>query len=223
MLHKTRGIVFKYFKYGDTSIIVKIFTEEFGLQSYIVNGARSTRSKGKIAFYQPLTLVDLVVYKKQNANINRISEVKCTNSLISIPYEIIKSSLGVFISELLYKCIKEDERDYPLFSFIYQSIIILDQLEKDYQNFHLIFIIKLSHFLGVGISSVGEFAYLHDEKTIQNISQLIDSDYNTKLFISNSSRRNILEALLNFYRNHIDNLGELKSIKILKSVLSTDS
>ncbi len=108
MLHKTRGIVFKYFKYGDTSIIAKVYTEAFGLQSYIVNGARSTKSKGKIAFYQPLTLLDLVVYKKKNSGINRISEVRCSQPLKTIPYEITKSSQGVFLSELLYKCIKED-------------------------------------------------------------------------------------------------------------------
>ncbi|MBA4056317.1 MAG: DNA repair protein RecO, partial [Marivirga sp.] len=71
MLHKTRGVVFRFTKYGETSIIVNIFTELFGLQGYIVNGVRSKSGKNRIALYQPLTLLDLVVYHRENANINR--------------------------------------------------------------------------------------------------------------------------------------------------------
>lgn len=221
MLYKTRGIVFKYFKYGDTSIIAKVYTEEFGLQSYIVNGARSAKSKGKIAFYQPLTLLNLVVYKKQNSGINRVSEVQCQYPLTTIPYNIIKSSIGVFISELLYKCIKEDESDPPLFQFLNQSILILDELEDDYHNFHVLFMIKLSNYLGFGISSADEFSYLHNEAIMTSLQQFIASDYNSALIVSNSVRRELLDILLDFYKTHIDSLRELKSMKILKSVLAT--
>lgn len=221
MLYKTRGIVFKYFKYGDTSIIAKVYTEEFGLQSYIVNGARSAKSKGKIAFYQPLTLLNLVVYKKQNSGINRVSEVQCQYPLTTIPYNIIKSSIGVFISELLYKCIKEDDSDPPLFQFLNQSILILDELEDDYHNFHVLFMIKLSNYLGFGISSADEFSYLHNEAIMSSLKQFIASDYNSALIVSNSVRRELLDILLDFYKTHIDSLRELKSMKILKSVLAT--
>ena len=84
MLHKTRGIVFRFTKYGETSIIVNIFTELFGLQSYIVNGVRSASAKNKIALYQPLTLLDLVVYHRENVNILRIKEVKCLHAYQTI-------------------------------------------------------------------------------------------------------------------------------------------
>ena len=77
MLHKTQGVVFRFTNYSETSIIVNIFTSAFGLQSYIVNGARGKSGKGKIALYQPLTLLDLVVYHRENASILRIKEVKC--------------------------------------------------------------------------------------------------------------------------------------------------
>src|SRR6187200_113375 len=101
MLHKTRGVVFRFTKYGESSIIVNIFTEMFGLQSYIVNGVRSRTVKSRIALYQPLTLLDLVVYHRENANINRIKEVKCLYPYQSIPTDIKKSALAIFIMEVI--------------------------------------------------------------------------------------------------------------------------
>src|SRR6186997_1907165 len=100
MLHKTNGIVFRFTKYGESSIIVNIFTGLFGLQSYIVNGVRSRTAKSRMALYQPLTLLDLVVYHRENANINRIKEVKCAHPFHSIFMDVKKSTIGMFILEV---------------------------------------------------------------------------------------------------------------------------
>ena len=108
MLHKTRGVVFRFTKYGETSIIVTLFTELFGLQSYIVNGVRSKSGKNKIALFQPLTLLDLVVYHREHANLNRIKEVKCLYPFQSIPTDIKKSALAIFIIEVINKTVKEE-------------------------------------------------------------------------------------------------------------------
>ncbi len=220
MLHKTRGIVFKYFKYRDTSIIAKIFTEEFGLQTYIVNGVRSSKSKGKIAFYQPLTLLELVVYKKANADINRISEIKCSYPLKSIPFEIIKSSIGVFLAEILYKTIKEEEGIKDLFDFVYHSIEVLDSLEVSYENFHLQFLIKLSHHLGFGISGDEQFPHLVDDQIISDVNKLIISAYNDQVKITSANRRVILDDILSFYKSQVDSFQDIKSIGVLKTVLN---
>src|SRR3954469_12504744 len=107
MLHKTRGVVFRFTKYGETSIIVNIFTELFGLQSYIVNGVRSKSAKNKIALFQPLTLLDLVVYHRENANILRIKEVKCLRAYQDLTSDIKKSSIAMFINEILNKAVKD--------------------------------------------------------------------------------------------------------------------
>ena len=217
MLVKTRGIVFKFFKYRDTSIIAKVYTEEFGLQSYVVNGIR--KSKGKIALFQPLTLLDLVVYKKQHTEINRISQFSCSNQFSTIPYQIAKSSIAVFLSEVLYKCIRQDEQAPALFDFIYHSILVLDQLESNYQNFHLQFLIKLSGHLGFGISGLEQFAHTTDPAMEMKIDQLIKSAYTDLLQIGNQSRRAILDDLIRFYHTHVDGLGEIKSIQILQTIL----
>ena len=86
MLHRTRGIVLSYIKYKETSIIVRIFTEAFGMQSYIVNSVRSAKSRGKMALYQPLSLLDLVVYHKSGKDLQRISETKFSYAYSSIPF-----------------------------------------------------------------------------------------------------------------------------------------
>lgn len=218
MLHKTRGIVFKYFKYRDTSIITKIYTEEFGMQTYIVNGVRSAKSRGKIALYQPLTLLDLVVYKKPTVDINRISELKCSNPLQSIPYEIVKSSIGVFLAEVLYKSVKEDESSPVLFEFIYHSIEVLDTLEKHYQNFHLQFLIKLSHHLGFGLIDMNNMPHLSGENLSQLFQVLINAKYGEALNITHEERKLILEDIITFYKVHIDSLKEIKSLKVLQAV-----
>lgn len=103
MLKKTQGIVIHYIKYRESSIIVKIFTRDLGLKSYIVNGVRSAKSKSKMALYQPLSLLDLVVYDKENASLNRISEVKLNYPFQRIPFDFHRSGVAMFVGEVLSK------------------------------------------------------------------------------------------------------------------------
>ncbi|HSZ26101.1 MAG TPA: DNA repair protein RecO, partial [Cytophagaceae bacterium] len=156
MLQKTRGVVLGYIKYGDTSIISKIYTEEFGLQTYIVNGVRSKSSKNKIAMFQSLTLLDMVVYHKENREINRISEIKCNTVFHSIPFEQKKISIVVFLAELLGKTLKEHYHNKELFELIIHTIAYLDEVQEHYENLHLQFMIQLASFLGFSPGSVDE-------------------------------------------------------------------
>jgi DNA repair protein RecO (recombination protein O) len=115
MLYKTHGIVFRFTKYGDTSIIVSIFTHLFGLQSYIVNGARSTSSRGIISLYQPLTLLDLVVYHREGAGILRIKEVKCLHAYQFIHQDIRKTTIALFLNEMINKAVKDQSNAHSFF------------------------------------------------------------------------------------------------------------
>jgi DNA repair protein RecO (recombination protein O) len=221
MLHKTRGIVFRFTKYGETSIIVTIFTDLFGLQSYIVNGVRSKSGKNKIALYQPLTLLDLVVYHRENANINRIKEVKCLYPYQSISVDIKKSSLAMFINEVINKTVKEESHATELCDFLIQSFIILDRMTEKSENFHLQFLFKLSRFLGFGAHHVNDVLGVRMTTTSneQLIQQLLTTDYAGIIVMENQQRREILDLILKFYADHIDNLGEMKSVSILREIL----
>lgn len=218
MLQKTRGIVFKYFKYRETSIIVKIFTEAFGMQTYIVNGVRSKSAKSKIALYQPLTLLDLIVYHKESADINRIAEIRCRSPFQTLSTDIRKTAIAMFMAEILYKTVKEEGEVTILFEFIYNSIEILDNLEGDYENFHLRFLLKLSKYLGFGMDSPDFFgSFSNDEQQV--LRTLLDSAYTTPVKITNESRRMILDHIIKFFQANVDSLKEINSIKILQEVL----
>ncbi|MBX2964574.1 MAG: DNA repair protein RecO [Cyclobacteriaceae bacterium] len=222
MLHKTPGIVFRFTKYGDTSIIVNIFTELFGLQSYIVNGVRSATAKGKMALYQPLTLLDMVVYYKENAQVKRMKEVKCLHQYHSLYADVKKSAIAMFLAELLNKAVKDESHAKELYDFISGSLIILDDAEKDFENFHLVFLVKLSRLLGFGAHRVEEVTgrKVVDSTLETLLEKVLVAEYDTSLSISVAQRRELLDVLLNFYKDHSDTPGEFKSVSVLKEIFT---
>ncbi len=135
MLHKTQGVVFRFTNYSETSIIVNIFTSAFGLQSYIVNGARGKSGKGKIALYQPLTLLDLIVYHRENASILRIKEVKCLHPYQSITSDFHKSTIALFLNEIVNKTIKDQSHAKELCDFLIQSFTHFDLQQPTLKTF----------------------------------------------------------------------------------------
>lgn len=221
MLYKTRGIVFRFTKYGDTSIIVNIFTELFGLQTYIVNAVRTKSAKSQIALYQPLTLLNLVVYHKENVAIARIKEVQCAHPFATLHTDVRKSTLALFLNEVLNKSIREQSHAAEICSFLFDSLEVLDRLNQGYENFHLIFLIKLSRFLGFGPHSVDEILVgrlINAEEEIV-LKSLLTTDFSEQIPMNNNQRRSLLSVILQFYKQHIENFGEVKSVQVLREVL----
>jgi DNA repair protein RecO (recombination protein O) len=230
MLHKTRGIALGYVRYRETSIIAKIYTEMFGIQSYIVNGVRSNKSKtNRIALFQPLTLLDMVVYhKKKDDTVHRISEMKCYAPFNSVPYDVAKSSLALFVTEILGKTLREEEANEPLFEFLEHSILYLDVADRGYENFHIQFLMQFASFLGFGIEGMNEFNQelrqnhypLNDDKVEeQACMNLLGNGYGVSVTLDRRRRTAILEKIIFFYKIHMDNLGEIRSLDVLKEVL----
>lgn len=219
MLHKTKGVVFRFTKYGETSIIVNIFTELFGLQSYMVNGVRSSSKRSKIALFQPLTLLDLVVYHKENANILRIKEVKCYHPYQTVTSEIRKSAIAMFINEVLNKSVKEQSHAGEIHEFIASSLIVLDQHQKP-ENFHLLFLLGLSKHLGFGPNLTEEVLGGHwmDEADEKVLKQLLVANYKSVPSVTYDQRQTLLTCLLRFYTSHVDNFGEMKSLPVLREI-----
>lgn len=222
MLHKTRGIVFRFTKYGETSIIVTIFTELFGLQSYIVNGIRSKTAKNKIALFQPLTLLDLIVYHRQHANIERIKELRCLYPYQSLTADIKKSTIAMFITELLNKTVKDESHTQEMYAFLSDSLMAIDGLTTNYENSHLVLMVKLSRYLGFGAQYVNEVlgGRITDEETEKLFKVILQSNYDQPIIMSNLQRRSVLDLLLKYYAEHIENFGELKSVQVLRDVLN---
>lgn len=241
MLHKTRGIIFKTTDYSESSVIVQIFTEKFGLQSYIINGAKKPRAKIRQNALQPLHLVDMVVYHKPAGNIQRISELRQTPVFQSIPYDMVKRSLVLFLNEVLYRSIRQQSADEVLFEYVYHSIELLDRMSDSTANFHLYFLLRLTRFMGFYPDNTGasssEFFDLKSGSYCNSRPEhflileapytsywrtLLNSSFEnpTQIAISSNERRFLLEKLLDYYRLHIDNFGEIRSHRILEEVLS---
>lgn len=226
MITKTRGIVINYIKYGETSIIVKIFTEDAGLSSYMVNSIRSQRSKKSIGFFQPFSMLDMVAYVKSNREIQRLSEWKSFHPTFGIQQNIYKSTIVLFLSEILSKVlINESEEHHELFDFLTRSIVTLDQLDQEIENFHLHFLLKMIPCLGFGISDGQELLQsmelekIHDEPlVIDLISKLLVSEYWDTIRATGLIRFKALETILAYFDHHDIHIGEIKSLKVLHQV-----
>src|SRR6476469_7248203 len=155
MVHKTKGIVLRSVKYGETSLVVTAFTEAFGLQSYMVNGVRtaSKQSVGKAVHFQPAAMLDMVVYHNQFVNLQRIKEFKWAHLYQHVFSSVRKNSVAMFMIELLSKCLKEPEPNAELFYFVEDAFLHLDEAsEKVTANFALFFALHLAQFFGFRIN-----------------------------------------------------------------------
>lgn len=228
MLNKTKGIVIQYMKYRESSLLVTIYTAEFGISSYVENGVRSAKAKHKIALFQPLTLLDLEVYHKPGKGLHRISEAKCYYPYRKIPFDIASSSIALFLTEVLSKVLREEEANPILFGFLEESFQILDQGRGHLENFHLQFLWRLSEFLGFHAGQVGEFLEQLREAGVPGmgdldataVQALFDSDYGDGIGINRVQRAAILRALIYYYGLHMESFGELRSLQVLQEVLS---
>ncbi len=155
MLYKTRGIVIRVVKYGETSVIVSIYTELFGIQSYIVNDVRTSSKKGsgKANLFQPAAILDLVVYHNELKNIQRLKEFKWGHLYQTLFFDVIKYSVALYMIELLQKSLKQPEPNQDLFHFLEDSFLHLDISDESVvANFALFFALHLSAFYGFRVS-----------------------------------------------------------------------
>jgi DNA repair protein RecO (recombination protein O) len=241
MLHKTRGIVLKTTQYSESSVVVQIFTEKFGIQSYMINGVKKPRAKISMNMLQPLHLADMIVYHKSNTAIQRVSELRPAPVFTSIPYDVIKRTMAMFLNEVLYKSIRQQTADDNLFDFLYHAISWLDACGPANVNFHLSFLIKLSKYLGFAPSTSigtghlyfnlqeGEFRsgmpghgnFLDRAGAALLISLFITPfEKLGEIRIDNAARRILLDKILLYYRLHTASFGEINSHHVLEEVLA---
>ena len=220
MITKTRGIVLNYIKYGDTSIICKIYTEQFGLQSYIINGIRNPKSKN-IGLFQPLNILDLVVYHKKTSGLQRIKESKLDYAYKTLHLDMKKISVCFFLSEFLTKISQNDDNQKDNFDFMKDSLIVFDRLEINYSNFHIQFLIKLSKYLGIDI---GNSKHLTGENVNNDINLFIDAcinnSYEVKIKSNNILRNNVINLIIEHYSRNLDININLNSTNILKEIFN---
>jgi len=222
MTYKTKGIVLNFIKFKESSIICKIFTESFGLQSYIVNGVRSSNKSKSMSLFQPLTILDLVVYNKNTVNIQRLKEMKIDVIYMTNHTDIKKISVCIFLSELLSKILSNEPNQNQKFNFLYNSFLIYDGLEKNIKNFHIQFLLKLTKFFGFQISDSSQItkAYLNKKEQNDFVMNCISMDYNSKIQSNYSERNDVLNSLIIYFSQSLGINIKLKSLQVLKEVFT---
>jgi DNA repair protein RecO (recombination protein O) len=244
-LHKTKGIVIRVVKYGDTSVIVTIYTELFGVQSYIVNGVRTSakKSAGKASFFQPAAILDLVVYHNELKNLQRIREFKWAYMYQHIFFDVIKNAVALFMVELLQKTIKQPESNPPLFYFIEDAFTHLDGADEQMvANFPLFFSLHLATLYGLRLSDfyseqtsyldLQEGEFVHDQPIhphflaypysyiTSQLLKVMQPHELREIKLNYETRRILLQAYQTFYALHIQDFGTMKTLVVMQQVLS---
>jgi len=244
LIHKTKGIVLRTVKYGETSLIVTIFTELFGVQTYMVNNVRTSKqASSKANYFQPVSILDLIVYHNEQKQIQRIKEFKWAYLYQNILSNVIKNSIALYMIELLQKCLKQPETNPELFLFCEDALLQLDIANKAVAaNFALYFALHLAHFFGFRMNDdydeaqtildleEGNFVsekpshpnfmegeYAHITSQLLKVMQPFELE-NFKL--NQELRRKLLFYYEDYYALHIADFGKMKTLGVLYGILS---
>ena len=247
MTHKTKGIVLRTIKYGETSLVATIYTELFGIQTYLINGVRKLQKKGsKAIMLQPSAILDLEVYHNELKSLQRIKECNWSVVYDNLLSDVIRNSIVTFMVELLYKILKQPETNPDLFYFCEDALINLDEAEPAIAaNFALYFSLQLPQFFGFKIQSPqpdkfssgeiyldlkeGIFIYekpLHANfiqgdlalHTAELLKVMHPSELN-QIKLNKETRRILLTAYQQYYSLHLQDFGQMKTLKLLQEVL----
>jgi len=239
MLTKTKGIVLRKLNYGETSLIVDIFTEEHGLMSYIIGGVRKANSRMGSALLQLMAIVEIVAYHSEGNKLHRIKEVQAAYVFENIPGDVRKDAIILFLAELCSKVIRQTERHQELYTMIDNAVRSLDQAKEQFADSHLLFMLRLADHLGFGpeqkqdsrqeffdllegrfTSSYPDHQYYIVDPDLFN-QYLIAAKHNTAQNIapSRTIRNNMLDTLLLYFQLHLDKMPEMHGHKVLREVL----
>ncbi|MEM1214821.1 MAG: DNA repair protein RecO [Bacteroidota bacterium] len=240
MLIKTRAIVFRTHKYGETSLIAELYTEHYGLRKYVINGVRSAKARTKASLLQVMSLLDIVAYERENRDLNRLKEIRPAQLYSGIPFDVRKGTVGLFWVEIARKSIREREENAALFHFLWQSFLTLDETTTSLAHYPLCYLIELSRYLGFYPSGTyrpatpffdlqeGDFvstlpnhpAYLTEELSLLLAAILRTSLAQADQITSDrSQRRALLSQLIRYYQLHLEGMGTVHSHEVLQSLL----
>ncbi|PZR24453.1 MAG: DNA repair protein RecO [Flavobacterium psychrophilum] len=237
MLIKTKAIVLSALRYQEKSLIVKCFTESDGLKSYYVRDAfTSKKSSQKTVYFRPLNILEIEATHKNKGSLEYFKEVRFAHPYFSISTDITKTTIAIFISEILHHCIKEEEKNQSLYSFLETALLWLDS-NDDAANFHLILLLEISKFLGFyPNSSSNAFPFFEmtegvfvpyasvsclsaEESSLLRRLMALKFDSSIKAFHV-IERQQLLKVLVDYYAFHLDGFKRPKSLEVLREVFS---
>ncbi|MEE9349250.1 MAG: DNA repair protein RecO [Flavobacteriaceae bacterium] len=238
MIESTKAIVLNAIKFQDSSLIVKCYTQK-GIKSYLLKGIlKSKKGKLKPAYFQVFTLLDLVVNHNNKGSLNYIKEAFVYHPFHAIPTDIYKSSIALFLSEILANVLKEEEENLPLYQYLETAFIWLDT-HPNTSNFHLLFLINLSKYLGFYPNKPKEndsFFNLQDgtfsfHKPLthhisgENFTLFksiigINFDAISQMPFNAKNRQDLLKILIQYFALHLPGFKNPKSLAVLQTIFA---
>ncbi|WP_428224072.1 DNA repair protein RecO [Flavobacterium sp.] len=232
---KTRAIVLSALRYQEKSLIVKCFTQSQGIVSYFVPSAFSSKKNSqRIAYFQPLSILEIEANHKNKGGLEYFKEVKIAVPYQTIPFDVVKGTIVLFLAEILHTIIREEEANDSLYIFFETSLTWLDT-HDNIANFHLFFLIELSKFLGFypDLNCInlpffdlveGNFVSFPSSNTLDEIGTLLFKQFlvtkwhSNDIYISRDQRTLILNLIFKYYNCHIDGFIKPKSVEIFRTV-----
>lgn len=238
MLLKTRGLIFRATKYGESSLILEVFTEAKGIRKYIVSGVRKPRSSTPASLVQPMNLVDMVAYERAGKDLTRLKEVRPAHVYTQVPFDVFRGTIGLFMLEVARNAIRESEENQPLFDFLYAAFEFLDTTTGPVTHLHHHFMLELTAHLGFLPSGEysaatprfdlkeGQFVADHpghpdylDGPRAELMFRLLHASRSELPTITSSraERTGLLHDLLRYYQYHVEGMREVHSFKVLQA------
>ena len=237
--YKARGVILHTVKYGENSLVVFMLTDTCGRQNYMVQGTRSTKGRGnKAALFQPMFVVEFVGLESSKMQMHRLRDIRNALPLTSIPFDVRKSTISLFMAEVIYRVVKEVEAESPLFDFACASVEALDSITEGVANFHLWFLVKLSSHLGFypgneytpgGWFDISEGLFspaaprhslTMNPESSRILDRLMDADISELdgIRLTREQRAGFMNDMLSYFSYHLDSINQVRSIQILRDV-----
>jgi DNA repair protein RecO (recombination protein O) len=218
LIVSTPSIVLNHIRYGDSSLIVHLYTERLGRQSVFVKGAYGRKSQMKAALFQPLYLIETEIHHRLSREMQKISNVRLLQPFHDILLHPVKNAVALFLAEILAKTLREEEANHELFDFLSKSIQTFNLMEKAAANFHLVFLVHLTRYLGFypNLKEIAENLPLAAQLAHLSFEQI------EMLKINRLQRNYLTEYLLSYYALHVENFGKIRSFTVLQHVFSQE-
>ena len=238
---KSMAIVLQAIKYGESQLIVDLFTEKLGALSFIVRIPKSKKAKIKRQYFQPFVILNVEFDYRANVSLQKLRDVSIAIPFLHLPFAPYKYTVSMFLSEVLAYALKNEQQNEALFSFLFSSIVWLDQSTSNCANFHIVFLLRLSSYLGIApnmesgvlgdffdleagrfVECVPSHRYYLDKENSLHLISLMRLSYDTMHLytMSHLNRDRCIEVILEYYKLHIPNFPDVKSLVVLKELFA---
>ena len=244
MIRKTEGIVLRTLRHQDSNLITTLYTRDFGIRSFVITGYRSARARHKHSYFQPLSIIEIVYFHRENRGLDKINESKVSHLLNYIQTDPVKLSLGLAILEIFFDTVKEEEENIPLYEFLREVILKIDQADKRLIQIFIYFLLHHTSYLGFFPNDFSEntpkvefdirqgrfhstdkesdpIAFLLRKFAHSKLCLLPDEESCQQITFDQNGKKFLIKTLFDYYKFHIEGFRYPQTMKVFAEVFGT--